>query len=250
MSAPEAALFVTVGAAAGFAGGLFAIGGALLAVPLLAAGFGFTQHAAQGSAMVMALSSACVTLAVYVRRHALRVRDALLITGSSTLLGLASSQAVRYVPDAELQIGFGIFLVLLAVLVWRGHLGENDALRALSTASQIGVGGLAGALSGLFVVGGALVSVPLLERIGGYSQQHAQGTVLLMLVPASAVGLASYAGAGYVRWGPAIALALGAVALAPLGARVALATRPRLLRRWFAIVQGAAGLALVLGGPR
>jgi hypothetical protein len=31
-----------------FAGGLFAIGGALIAIPLLTAGFSFTQHDSQG----------------------------------------------------------------------------------------------------------------------------------------------------------------------------------------------------------
>lgn len=59
---------------------------------------------------------------------------------------------------------------------------------------------MAGALSGLFVVGGALVSVPLLERVSGYSQQRAQAMVLVMLVPASAIGLVVYSSAGYVRW--------------------------------------------------
>jgi uncharacterized membrane protein YfcA len=93
---------------------------------------------------------------------------------------------------------------------------------------QIGIGSLAGALSGLFVVVGALVSVPLLERAAGYSQQRAQAMVLLMLVPASA-------------------LALGAVALAPFGTRTALAMKPRLLRRCFAVVQAGAGLLLVAG---
>jgi uncharacterized membrane protein YfcA len=106
---------------------------------------------------------------------------------------------------------------------------------------------LAGALGGLFVVGGALVSVPLLERAAGYSQQRAQAMVLLMLVPASAIGLVVYSSAGYVRWEDALALALGAVALAPLGTRTALAMKPRLLRRCFAVVQAGAGLLLVAG---
>jgi hypothetical protein len=57
----------------GFAGGLFAIGGALIAIPLLTAGFSFTQHDSQGTAMVMvmvmAVASACVTLAIYVRKR-------------------------------------------------------------------------------------------------------------------------------------------------------------------------------------
>jgi uncharacterized membrane protein YfcA len=57
MNSSEVILFVALGAVVGFAGGLFAIGGALIAIPLLAAGFGFTQHDSQGTAMVMALAS-------------------------------------------------------------------------------------------------------------------------------------------------------------------------------------------------
>jgi len=247
MSFSEVALFVGLGAVVGFAGGLFAIGGALIAIPLLTAGFGFTQHDSQGTAMVMALASASVTLLIYARKKLLRVRDGLIMTACSTALGLASSQMVRYVNDRVLQRGFGAFLIVLAVLVWFGHLGEGDRDSPLSASVQIGVGSLAGALSGLFVVGGALVSVPLLERAAGYSQQRAQAMVLLMLVPASAIGLAVYSSAGYVRWEDALALALGAVALAPLGTRTALAMKPRLLRRCFAVVQAGAGLLLVAG---
>jgi uncharacterized membrane protein YfcA len=247
MSFSEVALFVGLGAVVGFAGGLFAIGGALIAIPLLTAGFGFTQHDSQGTAMVMALASASVTLLIYARKKLLRVRDGLIMTACSTALGLASSQMVRYVNDRVLQRGFGAFLIVLAVLVWFGHLGEGDRDSPLSAPVQIGIGSLAGALSGLFVVGGALVSVPLLERAAGYSQQRAQAMVLLMLVPASAIGLAVYSSAGYVRWEDALALALGAVALAPLGTRTALAMKPRLLRRCFAVVQAGAGLLLVAG---
>jgi uncharacterized membrane protein YfcA len=247
MSFSEVALFVGLGAVVGFAGGLFAIGGALIAIPLLTAGFGFTQHDSQGTAMVMALASASVTLLIYARKKLLRVRDGLIMTACSTALGLASSQMVRYVNDRVLQRGFGAFLIVLAVLVWFGHLGEGDRDSPLSASVQIGVGSLAGALSGLFVVGGALVSVPLLERAAGYSQQRAQAMVLLMLVPASAIGLVVYSSAGYVRWEDALALALGAVALAPLGTRTALAMKPRLLRRCFAVVQAGAGLLLVAG---
>ena len=247
MSFSEVALFVGLGAVVGFAGGLFAIGGALIAIPLLTAGFGFTQHDSEGTAMVMALASASVTLLIYARKKLLRVRDGLIMTACSTALGLASSQMVRYVNDRVLQRGFGAFLIVLAVLVWFGHLGEGDRDSPLSAPVQIGIGSLAGALSGLFVVGGALVSVPLLERAAGYSQQRAQAMVLLMLVPASAIGLVVYSSAGYVRWEDALALALGAVALAPLGTRTALAMKPRLLRRCFAVVQAGAGLLLVAG---
>lgn len=247
MSFSEVVLFVGLGTVVGFAGGLFAIGGALIAIPLLTAGFGFTQHDSQGTAMVMALASASVTLVIYARKKLLHVRDGLIMTTCSTALGLASSHMVRYVNDRTLQRGFGVFLIVLAILVWFGHLGEGNRSAPLSAWPQAAIGSLAGALSGLFVVGGALVSVPLLERAAGYSQQRAQAMVLLMLVPASAIGLVVYSSAGYVRWGDAVALAAGAVALAPLGTRTALAMKPRLLRRCFALVQAGAGLLLVAG---
>jgi uncharacterized membrane protein YfcA len=247
MHFPELILFVGLGAVVGFAGGLFAIGGALIAIPLLTAVFGFTQHDSQGTAMVVAFASASVTLAIYARKKLLRVRDGLIMTVCSTAMGFASSQMVRYVSDRMLQRGFGAFLIVLAVIVWFGHLGEGDRSVPLPASAQFGIGSLAGALSGLFVVGGALVSVPLLERAAGYSQQRAQAMVLLMLVPASAIGLVIYSSAGYVRRDEAIALAVGAVALAPLGTRAALAIKPRLLRRCFAVVQAGAGLLLLAG---
>jgi uncharacterized membrane protein YfcA len=137
---------------------------------LLTAGFGFTQHDSQGTAMVMALASASVTLLICSRKKLLRVRDGLIMTACSTALGLASSQIVRYVDDRVLQRGFGAFLIVLAVLAWFGHFGEGDRDSPLSAPVQIDIGSLSGALSGLFVVGGALVSVPLLERAAGYSQ--------------------------------------------------------------------------------
>ena len=247
MNLSEVVLFVGLGAIVGFAGGLFAIGGALIAIPLLTAAFGFSQHDSQGTAMVMALASASVTLVIYARKKLLRVRDELIMAACSTVVGLAFSQMVRYINDRTLPRGFGVFLIVLALIVWFGHLGEGHRSAPLAAPAQASIGSLAGALSGLFVVGGALVSVPLLERMEGYSQQRAQAMVLLMLVPASAIGLVVYSSAGYVRWGEAIALATGAVALAPLGTRAALTMKPRVLRRCFAVVQLGAGILLIGG---
>ena len=44
-------LFVAIGASLGFVGGLFGIGGGIIAVPLLALGFGMEQALAQGTAL-------------------------------------------------------------------------------------------------------------------------------------------------------------------------------------------------------
>lgn len=81
----------------------------------------------------------------------------------------------------------------------------------------IGVGLLAGLLSGLFGVGGGTVIVPLLVLILRFDQRLAAGTSLAAIVPTASVGVISYAVHGSVAWIPAIILAAGAVIGAQIG---------------------------------
>jgi uncharacterized membrane protein YfcA len=81
----------------------------------------------------------------------------------------------------------------------------------------IGVGMLAGILSGLFGVGGGTVIVPLLLLILRFDQRLASGTSLAAIVPTAAVGVISYAVHGSVAWIPALLLAAGAVVGAQIG---------------------------------
>lgn len=81
----------------------------------------------------------------------------------------------------------------------------------------IGVGLLAGLLSGLFGVGGGTVIVPLLVLLLGFDQRRAAGTSLAAIVPTASVGVISYAVGGDVAWIPALILAAGAVIGAQIG---------------------------------
>lgn len=81
----------------------------------------------------------------------------------------------------------------------------------------IGVGLLAGLMSGLFGVGGGTVIVPLLVLILGFDQRFAAGTSLAAIVPTATVGVVSYAIHGSVAWIPALILAVGAVGGAQIG---------------------------------
>ncbi|WP_084127584.1 sulfite exporter TauE/SafE family protein [Demequina sp. NBRC 110054] len=81
----------------------------------------------------------------------------------------------------------------------------------------IGVGLLAGLLSGLFGVGGGIVIVPLLSLILGFDHRLAAGTSLAAIVPTAAVGVITYATHGSVAWVAALVIALGAVVGAQAG---------------------------------
>ncbi|MFH8249095.1 sulfite exporter TauE/SafE family protein [Microbacterium sp. B2969] len=81
----------------------------------------------------------------------------------------------------------------------------------------IGIGLLAGLMSGLFGVGGGTVIVPLLVLILKFDQRLAAGTSLAAIVPTATVGVISYAVHGSVAWIPALILAAGAVVGAQIG---------------------------------
>lgn len=81
----------------------------------------------------------------------------------------------------------------------------------------VGIGLLAGLLSGLFGVGGGTVIVPFLVLFLTFNQRLAAGTSLAAIVPTAAVGVISYALHDSVAWIPALLLAAGAVVGAQIG---------------------------------
>jgi uncharacterized protein len=95
----------------------------------------------------------------------------------------------------------------------------------------VGIGLLAGLLSGLFGVGGGTVIVPFLVLFLTFNQRLAAGTSLAAIVPTAAVGVISYALHDSVAWVPGLLLAAGAV----VGAQVGTWMLPRLsltVLRW------------------
>ena len=95
----------------------------------------------------------------------------------------------------------------------------------------LGIGLVAGLLSGLFGVGGGTVIVPLLLLFLHFDQRLAAGTSLAAIVPTASVGVVSYAIHGSVAWIPAVILAVGAVIGAQVGTWL-LARLPQNALRW------------------
>lgn len=126
----------------------------------------------------------------------------------------------------------------------------SDSAQARATRSPrflfacVGIGLLAGLLSGLFGVGGGTVIVPLLVLSLGFDQRLAAGTSLAAIVPTAAVGVVSYAVHGSVAWVPALILAAGAV----IGAQIGTWLLPRVSQnalRWGFVVFLAAVIVML-----
>lgn len=99
------------------------------------------------------------------------------------------------------------------------------------------VGILSGLLAGIFGVGGAIIVIPALVFILGFSQHDAQGTSLaFMLPPVGILATWNYWKEGHVNWKIALILSLTFVIGSYLGSHFSINMSDKLLRRLFGIL--------------
>ena len=98
------------------------------------------------------------------------------------------------------------------------------------------IGLLAGALGGLFGVGGGLIFVPTLVLLLDLGQVEAEATSLLAILPVVVAGTWRQHLYGNVRWRTAAIIGLTAVAGIELGVLTARALPELTLRRLFALL--------------
>ncbi len=100
----------------------------------------------------------------------------------------------------------------------------------------IGIGLLAGVLSGIFGIGGGVVIVPALILLAGLAPVTATGTSLAaLLLPVGALGAYEYYKRGHLNIGAALWIALGLFLGVWVGARLAQNLSPTQLKRAFAV---------------
>jgi uncharacterized membrane protein YfcA len=100
----------------------------------------------------------------------------------------------------------------------------------------LGIGLLAGVLSGIFGIGGGVVIVPALILLAGFAPIMATGTSLAaLLLPVGALGAWEYYKKGHLNFTAALWIALGLAIGVWFGAKLAQHLSPVQLRRSFAI---------------
>ena len=234
----EGLLLLPVGLALGFFGGVFGIGGGIIAIPMLVLWFGLEQSTAQGTALVLMVPNLLVAFWRYTRRYPVGWLSALAIAvpASVTTWGLAHF-ATRLDP-LVLRI---VFCVAMAVLAWRmfrlkSAVQENVEHIAPDWKPLPWIGVAGGCSMGLLGIGGGLVATPLLSGWLGFRQTVAQSLALALVAPASVVALTTYATAGKVNWEMGLPLALGGLVSVSAGVAFAHRLPERRLRRGFAMV--------------
>ena len=248
ISPAEVALDVVLGAGIGVLSGIVGIGGGLFIIPLLGVFFGLTQQRAQGTALVMVVPNVLLGLWRYARYRGFDARGAWLLALLAPFSTYVGARLATAAPSRALRIGFALFLLALALfygLRSRAQIRVDPDARIPPRIAVI-LGLVGGFVSGVFGVGGSLLTVPLMTTLHAMGQATAQGMGLALVAPGTVVNLFVYGRAGNVDWLRGIALAVGGVATMPLGVAIAHRLPERVLRGFFAVMAllGAVGLFL------
>ncbi|WP_120077231.1 sulfite exporter TauE/SafE family protein [Aurantiacibacter odishensis] len=245
---------LAAGAAAGFAGGLFGIGGGfvvvpalILILPLLGTAPDQLTHVAVGTS----LATIIFTSLRSVRSHALRgaVDTGVLKSWAPWVVGgtVLGAWIADLVSSSTLALIFGIGVLGFAVHFLSPRVHDRQLASAMpGGVTRAGLAGGLGLLSSLLGIGGGTITT-MTMTICGISIHRAIGTasgmgaiiavpasIGFMVIGADEIGL-PWGSLGYVNLPAALAVIVTSVAVAPLGVAVAHKLSPALLRRVFGI---------------
>ncbi len=151
--------------------------------------------------------------------------------------------------DSDVFIAvLGFLLIGLAVFVLSTHtpsaqMGEE---RPAAPGPLGALGGGIGLLSGMFAVGGGLLTVPFLARLQRMAPHRAAATTAATSMATSVAGSVGHTLAGNVVWGSAAVLIVGAFLGSLAGARLAGRLGERVVLGLLSVGLVAAGVPLIV----
>lgn len=222
---------VVAGFAAGILSGLFGVGGGVVTTPAVNVLLGGTAIQAVATPLPVILPTSLVGAYTYARAGEASFRAA----GWAAAPGVAGAVGGAYLT--ELIDAHLLLLITAALIAWTATRVMRD--RAPTTSwerggtpgwkyAAIGLG--AGFVSGLLGVGGGILMVPAFTILLGMPLKRALGTSLLVIAVLVIPGTLVHWALGNIDWAIFLALTLGVVPGARLGARLALGARERTLR--------------------
>lgn len=249
---------LAIGAFAGFAAGMFGIGGGLVMVPTLAwllPRFGVAEaeavHVAVGTSLVTIAIGSLASVRAHHARGAVRWDQWRLLAPALAVGGASGALFGRVLPGAALATVFAC--AALGIALWFAR-GAPPLRRAPGDRMAQSISAAIGVIAALSGVGGGLLVLPLLVA-RGLALHESVGTSSAITLPVAITAGAIYAFGpvdrelavtGAVLWPAVAALAAAAWIAAPWGAALAHRMPAMHLRSAFALLSAAGGAALLL----
>ena len=187
-----------LGGVLGGIGGMFGIGGGIIAIPVLAL---------QGTALVMMLPNVLIAFWRYRQRNPFPLRTAILIGLASTVSTYPAARLAVAMDTHLLKVCFALFLVCLSAYFFynsRAKVLTAEPATAWNRRYLPAVGIVGGLFGGIFSVGAGIVATPIFVRGFGKRQAVAQGLSLALVMPGVVMALLTFTQAQqvdeFVEW--------------------------------------------------
>jgi hypothetical protein len=228
------AITVLIGVATGVLSGMFGIGGAVISTPAIRA-LGATALEAIGSTLPSILPSSISGSLRYNRENFILWR----VVALTAILGVPASVVGSRLSSAVPGNGHAL-MILTALLV--AYTGYRTAFPTGRSQERAGtplrdewwrlavIGVAAGALSGLLGIGGGILMVPLFSVWVGIPLKETIATSLACVGIFAIPGTLTHWYLGHINWAFAIALAIGVIPGARIGAHFTINAEDKVLR--------------------
>jgi uncharacterized membrane protein YfcA len=241
---------IILGMLAGILAGMFGIGGGVIIVPALVVIFGFNLTLASGTSLfALMLPVGILAVIQYYKKGLISIKSSGLIAFGLALGVAFGANIAISLPITTLKQFYGIFLLYVCYnffdisSILKKKFGKNQEIEIKEDKSRndkiiglLGLGLLAGVLSGLFGIGGGLVIVPFLVTFMKYDTKKAIGTSLgALLLPVGLPGVLVYYNAGNLNLNYALFVSIGLLIGAFFGANITLKLSGKLIKKVYAV---------------
>jgi uncharacterized membrane protein YfcA len=273
----QAVVDLLLGLAASTYGTLIGAGGGFIITPALILLFDKPPEVAAATSLTAVVFNAATAVLLYRQQRRIDYFTGIRFAAATIPGAVLGTLIAPYLPDQLFKGLFGLALALIAIfLIVRGDrptdraaddAPDEAALRAEGktvrtvtdyTGKTAVYGyrmrdGLAlsagvGLLSSLLGVGGGIIHTPAMISLFGVPTHVAVATSQLILLVSATTGALAYLAQGYVDIPTAIALGLGGIAGARLGAAIARRVQGKLIVRLLALALLVVGARLIAGG--
>ena len=263
----ELIIYLAIGAIAGFAAGLFGVGGGLIIVPILYVVFtqmGYEPNVIMHMALGTSLATIMVTSISSVMAHQKKgavLWDVFKNLAPGLVLGSFLGAAIAGMMSGNsLQLVIGVFAVWVAFRMFRTAQTVVDQTKQLPAAwMQTVAGGGIGIASAIFGIGGGSLTVPYLNK-NGVVMQKAVATSAACGLPIAIAGALGFMffgskadvaienAIGYVHIYAFLGISIMSFITAKFGAKVAHALSPAMLKKCFAGLLTTVGIYFIYQG--
>jgi uncharacterized membrane protein YfcA len=181
-----------IGLVAGMFGGLVGLGGGVIMIPLMVGVLKLTQHQAHGTSLVALVFTGIAGAITYAMKGSVDFVASGLLAVTAIFTARFGAHFAHALPEWKLKRSFGGFLIFVSILLLlKPYLAQIVHPVTVGWAQKVVLllaGVFTGFLSGMMGVGGGTIMVPAMVLLAGMGQHVAQGSSLLAMVPAGAVG--------------------------------------------------------------